>query len=153
MPLWTWLRFFNPEWRWRRNVCAENKDSLGLSYSRKLQMMLCPRDIICYCLSLSIAMLPASCFLTPHLPTVFSHRQRHLPKLQRPTATDTEYLTLRYQRILEALMWPKKKKKDKKIWAQPLTLLATSCVLCCPLLPIYCQAINCESEDEGWQQG
>lgn len=100
------------------------KDLLEPSYCRKLQMILCPWDIICHGLSLCIAMLPASCFTTPHLLTAFSLRQKqqHLLKLQRQTIMDTVYPTLHYQ--AENLESPAVTPKPLS-WL--LTLLATSC--------------------------
>lgn len=102
-------------------------------------MMLCPKDIICHCLSLCIAMLPASCFITPHLLAAFPSRQKHLLKLQRQSTMDTVYpdVTL-----------PGRESKKLCSNANPLASAAGN-FLCGPPLPIYCQAINSESVDEG----
>lgn len=87
--------------------------------------MCCPRDIICHGLSLCIAMLPASCFITPHLLTAFSLWQKHLLKLQRSTIMDTVSPTV--GRESEKLC------SNAKRLAWLLTPLATSCVvLLCP---------------------
>lgn len=118
------------------------KTEICLSYSRKLQMMLYPRDIICHSLSLCIAMLPASCFITPHLFAAFPSRQKHLLKLQRQSTMDTVYpdVTL-----------PGRETEKLCSDANPLASAAKAAgnFLCGPLLPIYCQAINSESVDEG----
>lgn len=114
-----------------------NQDASGLSYRRKFRMMLCPWDIICHCLSLCLAMLPASCFITPHLLTAFEAFADTLETNRHgyPTLPDRESERLCNDAQPPALL---------------LTLLATSCVV--PAPPFYCQAINTELVDEGWQQ-
>lgn len=76
----------------------------------------------------------------------FLSGEKRSPELQRRIAVDAVYprCSITRKRIWKALRWRQ---------TSSLATVTAGNFLCCPPLPISCQAINSQSGDERWQQG